>query len=130
MSSYIHDFSNSTTMVRRTTTAGQMRSANGCYQAVPSQRRKKTIDERGLSETLRSSLRALKEHSPKLVFENRSQAVRLLVRARAIGETTAKWEVHDLVARGLIRFEKMKLEEMQPSLLETEPAKPRRVSIG
>jgi hypothetical protein len=70
---------------------------------------------RGLSETLRMSLRALREHGSQLVFENKAQAVRLLMRARDFGRTEANWQVQELIARRLIRVERWK-EEPQPSL--------------
>ena len=79
----------------------------------------------GLSETLRASLQALKEHSKELVFETRGQAVRSLIRARGLDRYTAHEHVMKLMARGLIRFEKRTQEELQPRLLEIVPAKAR-----
>lgn len=133
MNSYIRDFSKSATMGRRTNTAGQMRSSGGCYQAVPSQRRKNTIDEGSLSDTLRSSLRVLKEHSRELVFETRGQAMRSLVRARRLDRYTAHEHLMVLTARRLLRCEKLHMENLQPRL-EFVPAEasigPRRSSLS
>jgi DNA-binding MarR family transcriptional regulator len=76
---------------------------------------------RGLSETLKASLRALKEHGRELVFETRGQAVRSLMRGRRLDRYTAHKHVMKLIARGLIRFEKRTQEELQPRLLEIIP---------
>jgi predicted DNA-binding transcriptional regulator len=79
-----------------------------------------------LSETLRASLQALKEHSKELVFETRGQAVRSLIRARDLDRYTAHEHVMGLMARGLIRFEKWTQGELQPRLLEIIPTEPRQ----
>jgi hypothetical protein len=77
-----------------------------------------------LSGTLRASLAALKEHGRELVFENQGQAIRLLMRARDFSRSEAYWDVHQLRAMRLIKFEKPK-DDLQPRLLEIMPAEPR-----
>ena len=80
-------------------------------------RRDKAIHWRGLSETLRSSLWALREHSRQLVFENKPKLCGCWMRARDLVRADATWQVQELRARGLIRVERRK-EELQPSLFE------------
>jgi hypothetical protein len=79
---------------------------------------------RGLSETLKTSLQALREHSRELVFETRGQALRSLMRARRMDRYTAREHVMGLARRGLIRYEKLNMEHLQPRL-EFVPAEPR-----
>jgi len=80
---------------------------------------------RGLSETQAASLQALQEYSRELVFESRGQALRMLLRARKLDRYTAAQHVMSFWARGLIRTEKMKIEDLQPRLFEV-PAEPRQ----
>jgi hypothetical protein len=117
MSSYIRDFSNFTTVGEGRTPKGSTCPVAGCYQISAPQRRDKVINWRGLSETPRISLRALREHSSQLVFKNKAQAVRLLMRARDFSRTEANWQVQELRATGLVSVERWK-EEPQPSLFE------------
>ena len=79
---------------------------------------------RSLSETEARSLQALKENSRELVFESRGQALRMLMRARRLDRYTASVHVMLFWAKGLIRVEKMKTEDLQPRLFEV-PAEPR-----
>ena len=79
---------------------------------------------KGLSEAEMASLRVLKEHSRELVFESRGQALRMLLRARKLDKYTAGQHVMLFWAKGLIRVEKMKTEDLQPRLFEV-PAEPR-----
>jgi hypothetical protein len=74
-----------------------------------------------LSGTLRASLDALKEHSSELVFKTRVQAVRSLRRARNLDRYTAHEHVMKLMARRLLRCEKLHMEYLQ-SRLEFVPA--------
>ena len=80
---------------------------------------------KGLSEAEMASLRVLKEHSRELVFESRGQALRMLLRARKLDRYTATEHVVSFWARGLIRIEKLKIEDLQPRLFEVPP-EPRR----
>jgi hypothetical protein len=70
-----------------------------------------------LPETVRLSLLALEAHSPKLVFDSRAQAVRLLMRARTLGERSAKEYGEQLLREGLVSIE-MPKDDLQPRLLE------------
>jgi hypothetical protein len=81
----------------------------------------------GPSETLKTSLQALREHSKELVFETRSQAVRSLMRARRLDRYTAHEHVMGLARMGLIRYEKLNMEHLQPRL-EFAPAEPQGAS--
>jgi hypothetical protein len=58
----------------------------------------------------------LKDHSKDLVFENQPQAIRLLMRARSFWSAEAYSHVHVLAVRRLIRYQKMKVEDLQPRL--------------
>jgi DNA-binding MarR family transcriptional regulator len=79
----------------------------------------------GLSETERLSLLALQEHSPKLVFESRSQAARLLRRARELDRYTASEHAMLFWGRGLIKIDRKEKEELQPWLFELAPVETR-----
>jgi hypothetical protein len=70
----------------------------------------------GLSQTVRESLKALKEHEPGLVFEDRPLVVDLLERARGFKRSAAQEHVTKLVAKGLIQINKTKyVEKLKPS---------------
>jgi hypothetical protein len=76
-------------------------------------------DVEGLSQTVRASLRTLKEHRESLVFENRAEAAGLIMGARTLARSTANEHVDGLLRKGLITVEKTKGQPKSPRLTFT-----------
>ena len=75
----------------------------------------------GLSQTVRASLRVLKEHNAELVFDSQAEAADRISGARGLGRSTANEHIKLLLAKGLIRIEKTQ-KRPAPRLLQFIPA--------